>query len=160
MYDLSQLPAESLPALRDSFIQSLTTFSSPSAPTGSRAIVTQLCLALSDLAFQMPGWKDVVPGMIENFGTRVECVEMLLEFLKCLVEESANGRIPISVSPIDEHVFSRVRGVEADFVSVRQGVQARDRSEELLTSQTERILGLLAMYINAPGEWPQSVCVT
>lgn len=100
VYDLSQLPAESLPALRDSFIQSLTTFSSPTAPTGSRAIVTQLCLALSDLAFQMPEWKDVVPGMIDNFGTRVECVEMLLEFLKCLVEEAGNGRIPITVSRI------------------------------------------------------------
>jgi len=98
VYDLAQLPKDSLPALRDSFLQSLTTFSSPSAPTGSRAIVTQLCLALADLAFQMPEWKDVVPGMIENFGTRVECVEMLLEFLKCLVEEAGNGKIPISVS--------------------------------------------------------------
>jgi len=46
----------------------------------------------------MPEWKDVVPGMIESFGTRVECVEMLLEFLKCLVEEAGNGKIPISVS--------------------------------------------------------------
>lgn len=98
VYDLSQLPSDQLPSLRDSFIQSLTTFSSPTAPTGSRAIVTQLCLALSDLAFQMPDWKDVVPGMIESFGTRVECVEMLLEFLKCLVEEAGNGRIPITVS--------------------------------------------------------------
>jgi hypothetical protein len=46
----------------------------------------------------MPEWKDVVPSMVDNFGTRAECVEMLLEFLKSLVEEASNGRIPISVS--------------------------------------------------------------
>jgi hypothetical protein len=60
----------------------------------------------------MPEWKDLVPGMIENFGTRVECVEMLLEFLKCLVEEAGNGKIPISVSSL----ISECHEKDADIV--------------------------------------------
>lgn len=131
VYDLDQLPKNSLPALRDSFLQSLQTFSSPSAPQGSRTIVTQLCLALADLAFQMPEWKNVVQEMTENFGTRAECVEMLLEFLKCLVEESENSRIPIS------------------------NAEAKQRSGDLLTSQSRRILELLTMYVNAEGVTPR-----
>lgn len=45
----------------------------------------------------MPEWSNVVEGMIANFGERVECVEMLLEFLKSLVEEAGNGRLPLNV---------------------------------------------------------------
>jgi hypothetical protein len=36
--------------------------------------------------------------MVDTFGQRVESVEMLLEFLKVLVEEAGNPRIPLSVS--------------------------------------------------------------
>lgn len=98
VYDISQLPRESLLPLRDSLLQSLTQYTDPSAPTGSRAITTQLCLALADLAYQLPEWKDVIAGMVDTFGQRVESVEMLLEFLKVLVEEAGNPRIPLSVS--------------------------------------------------------------
>lgn len=98
VYDLAQLPRESVLPLRDSLLQSLSHFTNTSAPTGSRAITTQLCLALADLAYQLPEWKDVIAGMVDSFGNRVESVEMLLEFLKVLVEEAGNPRIPLSVS--------------------------------------------------------------
>lgn len=98
VYDLAQLPRESVLPLRDSLLQSLSHFTNTSAPAGSRAITTQLCLALADLAYQLPEWKDVIAGMVDSFGNRVESVEMLLEFLKVLVEEAGNSRIPLSVS--------------------------------------------------------------
>lgn len=100
VYDISQLPRESLLPLRDSLLQALTQYTDPSAPTGSRAVTTQLCLALADLAYQLPEWKDVIAGMVDTFGQRVESVEMLLEFLKVLVEEAGNPRIPLNVSKV------------------------------------------------------------
>ncbi|KAJ9117035.1 hypothetical protein QFC22_004694 [Naganishia vaughanmartiniae] len=127
VYDLSQLPKESLLPLRDSLLQSLTHFTSTSAPTGSRAITTQLCLALADLAYQLPEWTNVAAGMVDMFGNRVESVEMLLEFLKVLVEEAGNPRIPLS------------------------STEAAYMSRELLSGQTERVLGLLEMYLSAEG---------
>lgn len=79
-------------------IASLTSLTLPNAPTGSRAVSTQLSLALSDLAIQMPEWENVVQGMIDQFGSDAQTVGVLLGFLKCLVEESGNPRIAISVS--------------------------------------------------------------
>lgn len=78
-------------------IAALTALTSPNAPTGSRAVSTQLSLALSDLAIQMPEWENVVQGMIDQFGSDARTVGVLLGFLKCLVEESGNPRIAISV---------------------------------------------------------------
>jgi transportin-3 len=46
----------------------------------------------------MPEWSDVVPGMIERFGKDPATVAVLLGFLKGLVEESGNPRIPLHVS--------------------------------------------------------------
>jgi transportin-3 len=96
-YDLSQLPQTQLRPLLDSLLTHLHTYSRPSSPSGSRAIIIQLCLAVADLAFQMPEWSDVIPSMIERFGRDPQGVVVLLEFLKVLVEESENTRLPISV---------------------------------------------------------------
>jgi hypothetical protein len=46
----------------------------------------------------MPEWENVVQGMIDRFGSDAQTVGVLLGFLKCLVEESGNPRIAISVS--------------------------------------------------------------
>jgi hypothetical protein len=147
VYDVSQLPRESLLPLRDSLLQSLTQYTDPSAPTGSRAIVTQLCLALADLAYQLPEWKDVIAGMVDTFGQRVESVEMLLEFLKVLVEEAGNPRIPLNVSILKLCYVSMPKlGIP------RQSAEAADRSSELLSAQREKVLGLLEMYLSAQGE--------
>lgn len=70
---------------------------SPGAPAGSRAILVQLSLALADLALQMPEWENVVGGMMDEYGKDPATVPVLLGFLKCLVEEAGNPRIPLSV---------------------------------------------------------------
>lgn len=98
LYDLPQLPRDQLPPLRDSILTSLASLAGTSAPTGSRAILIQLCLALADLALQMPEWSDIVGGMIERFGKDPATVNILLGFLKALVEEVGNPRLVVSVS--------------------------------------------------------------
>ena len=99
LYDFEQLPHEQLLPLRDSLLTSLAPLTQPSAPSGSRAVLFQLCLALSDLGLQTPAWTNVVGDMIERFGKDASTVAILLGFLKAWVEEAGNPRISIAVSP-------------------------------------------------------------
>jgi hypothetical protein len=46
----------------------------------------------------MPEWSDIVGGMIERFGKDPATVNILLGFLKALVEEVGNPRLVVSVS--------------------------------------------------------------
>ena len=85
MFDLDQLPAESVVALRDSVMNLLVAFAS-----GPRPIQTQLCVCLASLAIQMLEWKDVLASVGSALGGSAgECV---LEFLKILPEEVTEGR--------------------------------------------------------------------
>lgn len=85
VFDLDQLPAESVLALRDSVLNLLVAF----AP-GPRPIQTQLCVCLASLAIQMLAWKDVLVTVGSALGnTAGDCV---LEFLKILPEEVTEGR--------------------------------------------------------------------
>jgi transportin-3 len=52
----------------------------------------------------MPEWQEVVTGMIEQFGKEPSTVAILLGFLKALVEESGNPKIPLSVCHAAKHV--------------------------------------------------------
>jgi transportin-3 len=62
-------------------------------------VLTQLCLALSGLALQLPAWERVVQNMYDLFGTDPASVPVLLEFLTVFPEElSGNSKIPVSVS--------------------------------------------------------------
>lgn len=64
-------------------------------------MLTQLCLALSGLALQLPEWERVVQNMYDMFGTDPATVPVLLEFLTVFPEElSGNSKIPVSVSEI------------------------------------------------------------
>lgn len=84
-YDLDQLPRQSLPSLRDSVLNLLTTFR-----TGPRPIRTQLCVCLVNLAIQMIEWKDVLQLVGSTLGNSGgDCV---LEFLRVLPEEVTEGR--------------------------------------------------------------------
>lgn len=62
----------------------------------------------------MPEWENVVQGMIDQFGSDARTVGVLLGFLKCLVEESGNPRIAISVRTLAFILFpilvTRYRG--------------------------------------------------
>ena len=85
MFDLDQLPPESIVALRDSVLQLIAAFAS-----GPRPIQTQLCVCLACLAIQMLSWKDVLATVGLVLGSSAgDCV---LEFLRILPEEVTEGR--------------------------------------------------------------------
>ncbi|BEJ17243.1 hypothetical protein CspHIS471_0606440 [Cutaneotrichosporon sp. HIS471] len=125
LYDLSQLPRDSLPSLRDSLLGALNPLVQPGAPSGSRAVLTQLALALADLALQMPEWTDVVQDMINLYGNDPNTVMVLLRFLSSLAEESLNPRLP---QP-----------------------EGTNTIDALVTGSAEQVIGILSMYIQAPG---------
>lgn len=92
-YDLSQVDQAHLIALRDTLITALRRYEA-----GPRSILTQLCLAISGLALQLPAWDNAVQTMIETFGRNPAAVPTLLQFLTLLPEElNSNTRIPVTV---------------------------------------------------------------
>lgn len=120
VYDLHQLPAESLVPLRNSILQLLIAYRSG---PGSRPIRTQLQVCLAGLAVQMLEWKDVIDLVVQAFGTSQENIPCLLEFLKVLPEEVTEaGKYNLSDADMDTRVW------------------------ELLDEQRQKVLKLLVQY--------------
>ncbi|PVH86057.1 ARM repeat-containing protein [Cadophora sp. DSE1049] len=86
-YDVSQIPIDALPSLRDQVLELLKIFA-----TGPRPIRIQLCVCLAILAIQMTGWKDVVPAVVSALGNNPDSHACILDFLKVLPEEVTEGR--------------------------------------------------------------------
>ncbi|KAL3471848.1 armadillo-type protein [Aspergillus californicus] len=116
MFDLDQLPAGSVVALRDSVLNLLVAFAA-----GPRPIQTQLCVCLSSLAIQMIQWKDVLATVGASLGSSAgDCV---LEFLRILPEEVTEGR--------------KINLSEEDLIM---------RTKELLEDNAEQVMHLLIQY--------------
>ncbi|RAH71705.1 nuclear import receptor MTR10 [Aspergillus aculeatinus CBS 121060] len=116
IFDLDQLPTESVVALRDSILNLLVGFAA-----GPRPIQTQLCVCLASLAIQMLAWKDVLPTVGAALGSSAgDCV---LEFLKILPEEVTEGR--------------KINLSEDDLTM---------RTKELLEDNAEQVMHLLIQY--------------
>ncbi|KAI0257461.1 ARM repeat-containing protein [Lactifluus subvellereus] len=122
-YDLAQVDPALLFPLRDTIIAALEHFKD-----GPRAIILQLCLALSGLALQLPTWTNAVEGLIDSYGKNPSMVPVLLQFLTVLPEELySNSKIPVT----DQ--------------------EYADRSAQLLSSCSKQVLGMLSIYLQAPG---------
>ncbi|KAM3963766.1 transportin 3 [Aphomia sociella] len=80
-HNLSELPSEAIVSLRDSLVAHLERTS----PDTSAAILTQLCLALADLALQMPAWQNCIGDLIKTFSNKNNFA--LLEILTVLPQE-------------------------------------------------------------------------
>lgn len=92
-YDLAQVDPAQLFPLRDIILAALEHFKE-----GPRAIILQLCLALSGLALQLPTWTNAVEGLIDSYGQNPSMVPALLQFLTVLPEElCSNTKIPVTV---------------------------------------------------------------
>ncbi|KAH0552027.1 transportin-3 [Cotesia glomerata] len=83
-YDFHELPVEAHASLRDSLIGHISQIDEHTNP----AIVIQLCLALADLALQMPAWQKPVIDLINRFGGNKSSLWPLLELIKFLPEET------------------------------------------------------------------------
>lgn len=111
---------------------------------GPRALLVQLCLALSGLALQFPAWENPVQDMIDTFGRNPVTVPTLLQFLTVLPEElTGNTRIPMTVR-------SYVPSQGAKLI-VLQDDEYRTRAEAILTANADTVVELLSMYIQAQG---------
>ncbi|KAI9445107.1 ARM repeat-containing protein [Lactarius indigo] len=122
-YDLAQVDPAQLFPLRDTIIAALEYFKD-----GPRAIILQLCLALSGLALQLPTWTNAVEGLIESYGQNPSMVPVLLQFLTVLPEELySNTKIPVTDQEYGE------------------------RSAQLLGSCSKQVLDMLSIYLQAPG---------
>ncbi|ODM14548.1 hypothetical protein SI65_10034 [Aspergillus cristatus] len=116
VFDLDQLPPESIVALRDSVLNLLVAYAA-----GPRPIQTQLCVCLASLAIQMLEWKDVLVTVGSALGSSAgDCV---LEFLKILPEEVTEGR--------------KINLSEEDLIT---------RTKELLEDNAEQVMHLLIQY--------------
>eukprot|EP00039_Didymoeca_costata_P022682 m.4997 g.4997 ORF g.4997 m.4997 type:complete len:952 (-) comp3158_c0_seq1:126-2981(-) len=82
-----ELPPETHTQLRNSVLENLKSFTGPE----SRAISTQLALAVADLAVQMmPGWLQPLQDLIQMLSVSKATIGTLLDILKELPEEIWN----------------------------------------------------------------------
>ncbi|XP_064600886.1 LOW QUALITY PROTEIN: transportin-3-like [Liolophura sinensis] len=82
-YAFHELPAASHQSLRDSLLDHASKVTVDTPPS----IVTQLSLALADLALQMASWKGAPTDLIQKFGNSIQNLPFLLEVLTVLPEE-------------------------------------------------------------------------
>ncbi|KAL4710626.1 hypothetical protein ACJJTC_003262 [Scirpophaga incertulas] len=88
-HNLSELPSESLISLRDSLINNLE----GTSPDTNAAILTQLSLALADLALQMPQWQNCLTDIISAFSNKNHYA--LLEILTVLPQEIDSSNLKL-----------------------------------------------------------------
>ncbi|XP_053572309.1 transportin-3 isoform X2 [Bombina bombina] len=77
-----ELPADSHASLRDSLLSHIQNLKDLSP-----VIVTQLALAIADLALQMASWKGCVQTLVETYSNDISSLPFLLEILTVLPEE-------------------------------------------------------------------------
>ncbi|XP_050347277.1 transportin-3 [Nymphalis io] len=95
-HNLSELPQEAVVSLRDSLVAHLEGIS----PDTSSAIVTQLSLALADLALQMTSWSNCVGDLIKLFSNKNDFV--LLEVLTVLPQEIDSSSLKLGENRREE----------------------------------------------------------
>lgn len=116
-----ELPADSHASLRDSLLSHIQNLKDLSP-----VIVTQLALAIADLALQMASWKGCVQTLIEKYSSDETSLSFLLEILTVLPEE----------------VHSR---------SLRIGANRRTEIIEDLTFSSSTVVSLLMSCIEKSG---------
>ncbi|RVE50748.1 hypothetical protein evm_004658 [Chilo suppressalis] len=95
-HNLSELPSEALISLRDSLVAHLERTS----PDTSAAILTQLSLALADLALQMPSWQNCITDLITSFSNKNDYA--LLEILTVLPQEIDSSNLKLGENRREE----------------------------------------------------------
>ncbi|KAH7986571.1 hypothetical protein HPB49_025903 [Dermacentor silvarum] len=107
-YVFHELPPESHGSLRDSLMEHLAKVNKDTAPV----IVTQLSLAMADLALQMSAWKSPVVDLIQRFGCSPSHIPVLLEVLTVLPEELNSRSLRLGANRRNEiiELFTQVSG--------------------------------------------------
>ncbi|KAK9450139.1 armadillo-type protein [Limtongia smithiae] len=121
IYDMNQLSDESKLQLRSSLLDLLVAYKA-----GPKIIVTQLCLALANLAIQLLSWHNAVQEILTVCGNDASSAPIILEFLKVLPEEATDVR---KISLSEEEL--------------------RTRTVELLQDNASFVMNLLIAYVES-----------
>ncbi|CAK1540804.1 unnamed protein product [Leptosia nina] len=121
-HNLSELPDDAVMSLRDSLISHLESV----VPDVNTAILTQLSLALADLALQLPSWKNCVSDLIKLFSNKNNFA--LLEILTVLPQE-------------------------IDSSSLKLGDNRREEIKTDLRSNSHIVVTFLKDCVNTPQNW-------
>lgn len=95
-----ELPPESRESLRDALLIHISQITQLT----NKVIVTQLCLALADLALLMSSWRHPVLDLIDKFSNRPDLLAPLLEILTVLPEEVNARYLRLGANRRDEIV--------------------------------------------------------
>lgn len=93
LYSFRELPENTHESLKDSLLRHIESLYSMSP-----AILTQLCLAVCDLALQMPGWHTPAITFMQQYGNNKESHSFLLELLTLLPEEVKNRTLRLGAN--------------------------------------------------------------
>ncbi|ORZ41652.1 armadillo-type protein [Catenaria anguillulae PL171] len=120
--DLYKLPEEHVTQLRNTILDTLT---SPAHPLLT-PIVTQLCLALAEMAIHVQSWQNPVGEVLNKCNERAELLSVLLEFLTVLPQELLNA----------EHILTREEYLE--------------RNSSLLEANSQLVFHSLVQFLQSP----------
>lgn len=95
-HNLSELPAEAYVSLRDTLVSHLE----HTSPENGSSVLTQLSLALADLALQMPSWQNCISDLIKSFSNKNDFA--LIEILTVLPQEIDSSSLKLGENRRDE----------------------------------------------------------
>ncbi|XP_028809640.1 transportin-3 isoform X2 [Denticeps clupeoides] len=130
-----ELPPETHIALRDSLLSHIQNLKDLSS-----VIVTQLALAIADLALQMASWKGCVHTLIEKYGNDISAMPFLIEILTVLPEEVHSRSLRIGANRRSE-IIEDLAFYSTTVVSLLLGCVEKSASDEKMFIKVFRCLG-------------------
>ncbi|RXM30474.1 Transportin-3 [Acipenser ruthenus] len=130
-----ELPAETHISLRDSLLSHIQNLKDLSP-----VIVTQLALAIADLALQMASWKGCVHTLIEKYSNDVSSLLFLIEILTVLPEEVHSRSLRIGANRRTE-IIEDLAYYSSTVVTLLMSCVEKTGSNEKMLIKAFRCLG-------------------
>uniref|UniRef100_A0A8C6FR95 Transportin 3 n=1 Tax=Moschus moschiferus TaxID=68415 RepID=A0A8C6FR95_MOSMO len=130
-----ELPTDSHASLRDSLLTHIQNLKDLSP-----VIVTQLALAIADLALQMPSWKGCVQTLVEKYSSDVTSLPFLLEILTVLPEEVHSRSLRIGANRRTE-IIEDLAFYSSTVVSLLMTCVEKAGTDEKMLMKVFRCLG-------------------
>ncbi|XP_023609314.1 transportin-3 [Myotis lucifugus] len=130
-----ELPTDSHASLRDSLLTHIQNLKDLSP-----VIVTQLALAIADLALQMPSWKGCVQTLVEKYSNDVTSLPFLLEILTVLPEEVHSRSLRIGANRRTE-IIEDLAFYSSTVVSLLMTCVEKAGTDEKMLMKVFRCLG-------------------
>ncbi|XP_055889168.1 transportin-3-like [Biomphalaria glabrata] len=137
-YAFHELPADSHQSLRDSLLE----HASKIAPGTPPVIVTQLSLALADLALQMATWKSAVLDFVERFSK--DHLGFLLEVLTVLPEEISSRSLRLGANrrkEVTEELIEASPTIIQLLTHVNTSACGDEERDQRVRSKTYKVMG-------------------